>query len=640
MPTNNNILNEIIEFPSVKHFEGQSFFMPDYQRGYRWTEREVLDLLNDWNESYKDNPDNPYFMQPIVVKQRKDGSWEVVDGQQRLTTVLLILQALGEMGQYKIMYQVLDRSEENVADINKCQTTDDINLFHMNQAYKTAKKWIGEDAKDFSSTDNLKNFIFNNIRFLWYRADLVDDSPGEKIFQRLNIGKIELTQSELIKAIFLSEDNFAEVAVNRKEELARQWDEFEAMFQNDEFWYFLTDRKGADSPTRIEFLLGIIPQIYPKLFESNDDIDSKDGLFRAYYSVYRKDKCRLLQIWGKAVDFMDIARQWYEDVDLYHLIGFKIIDDRGSGQSLLKIFSEWNNNRTVSEFMTECLIKEIVDKHSAAFENKASKVYGHAKKGGGWDDKKREAFGPLLLSNILHVLRQNKTHKNNSDYAQGIFYKFPFHLFKKQIKDMGNGWDVEHIASATDNELEDVKAQREWICSAYLSLTDKDRKEFDEEQKENISKFFKNDKRNTDTSDMDVFKKLYEYLSAHLHIEHDAFSDEQKNKISNYVLLDSSTNRTYKNAIFPTKRQHIKDKERRILKYAEWSDTAGIIIREKMAKSAFVPPCTKDVFMKTYSNVVSNSMAWTLNDADEYAVYLAELFDWFKKIYYSSIKTK
>ena len=629
MPIDNK--KEIIAFHTITDFEGESFFIPDYQRGYRWNEREVLDLLNDWNDFYKDNRGSSYFMQPIVVKLRETGSWEVVDGQQRLTTVLLILQALDKIGKYTISYKVLDKSEENVANIKNCSNTDDINLFHMKQAYDTAKNWIGEDAKNFGSKECLSDFILKNISFLWYRADKADDNTGEQIFQRLNIGKIELTQSELIKALFLSDDNFVRDAVNRKEEFAHQWDEFEAMFQNDEFWYFLTDRKGADSPTRIEFLLETIPQLYPEII-SKEDIESKDGLFRAYYSVYRSDRKKLQQIWDKAIEFMDITRMWYEDVTLYHLIGFKIIDDRNGGQALLNIFREWNNNRTVSSFIADYLVNGIVEKHTPAFKDNAGKVYGRAENEG-WKDEKRAAYGPLLLSNILQVLRQNKTHENNPDYAQGIFYKFPFHLFKKQIKGDGIGWDVEHVTSATDNELEDVKAQREWICSAYLSLADEERAAFNEAQKENINQFFKKGNDHTDTAD--IFGVIYKDLAGRLGIDgSEKFSVEQKNKISNYVLLDYSTNRTYKNAIFPTKRQHIRNKENGKLMTAKWNTKSQTIeVSEAPAESAFVPPCTKDVFMKTYSNVVSNSMAWTPDDAESYACYLTELFNWFKEKY-------
>jgi len=89
------ILNpeETLGFHNVSDFKGENFFIPDYQRGYRWEAQQVNDLLNDLSFFYKESPGESYSMQPIVVK-RKDDKWEVVDGQQRLTTVLLVLQAL------------------------------------------------------------------------------------------------------------------------------------------------------------------------------------------------------------------------------------------------------------------------------------------------------------------------------------------------------------------------------------------------------------------------------------------------------------------------------------------------------------------------------------------------------------------
>lgn len=631
MPISNR--DEPIAFHSISDFSNESFFIPDYQRGYRWTQREVSDLLNDWNDFHKDSPNGSYFMQPIVVKRLEDDRWEVVDGQQRLTTVLLILQALDKKAGYNITYKALDRSSEYIADIKRCGNSDDINLFHMSQAYHVAREWIRTNAYSFGSANELAEFILNDIRFLWYRADLVDTSPGEQIFQRLNIGKIELTQSELIKALFLSDDNFKDDAVNRKEEVARQWDEFEAIFQNDEFWYFLTDRKGSESPTRIEFLLGMMPQIHSGMFEqeetSPENLNSRDGLFRAYYSVFRKNKKQFGRIWDLAVNFMDITRLWYEDVDLYHLVGFRIIDCK----SIPDLIKAWNGS-VASDFMTNDLIAPIVSRYIDPFD--VEKPYGSPNANGGWNDKKGEAKGTLLLSNVLHVLRQNKSHKENRNYAQGIFYKFPFHLYKKQNKRSGYGWDVEHIASATDNDLENVKAQREWICSACLSLPKNKLEAFNEACGDHLRTFFSNETPNDYSEDESVFVKLYETLTEQLGIDaRQTMSQEAKNKISNFVLLDSATNRGYKNAIFPTKRQHVKDKECGMLKIAQWNkDDKKIVISKQEVESAFVPPCTKDVFMKTYSNVVSNSMAWTPSDAAEYANYLTDLFDWFKRKYY------
>src|SRR5579862_7460608 len=71
----------------------ESFFVPSYQRGYRWTERQVMDLLDDvWefqSKSQEQDKASFYCLQPVVVKMRDSGDWELIDGQQRLTTILL-----------------------------------------------------------------------------------------------------------------------------------------------------------------------------------------------------------------------------------------------------------------------------------------------------------------------------------------------------------------------------------------------------------------------------------------------------------------------------------------------------------------------------------------------------------------------
>src|SRR6185436_9981728 len=62
------------------------FYVPAYQRGYRWGKDEVRKLLDDIWESR----DKSYYLQPVVVKKYDGDEWELVDGQQRLTTLFLI----------------------------------------------------------------------------------------------------------------------------------------------------------------------------------------------------------------------------------------------------------------------------------------------------------------------------------------------------------------------------------------------------------------------------------------------------------------------------------------------------------------------------------------------------------------------
>jgi uncharacterized protein with ParB-like and HNH nuclease domain len=121
-----------LELKSIEDLQDMSFFIPAYQRGYRWTTRQVEDLLDDIAEFISNGAKGIYCIQPLVVVERKDadvierikqaddidtikkllkGMWEVVDGQQRLTTIKLIQYGLG-MSSYTIEYETRQGSAE------------------------------------------------------------------------------------------------------------------------------------------------------------------------------------------------------------------------------------------------------------------------------------------------------------------------------------------------------------------------------------------------------------------------------------------------------------------------------------------------------------------------------------------------
>ena len=78
------------------------FFIPDYQRGYRWSAKQVTELLEDIDAFEPNNSASIYCIQPLVVKNQnassvddgKNAVWEVIDGQQRLTTIHIQLNAI------------------------------------------------------------------------------------------------------------------------------------------------------------------------------------------------------------------------------------------------------------------------------------------------------------------------------------------------------------------------------------------------------------------------------------------------------------------------------------------------------------------------------------------------------------------
>ena len=132
--------NGIIALKTVNEILGMNFFIPDYQRGYRWEPRQAKELLDDILAfSKKAGEEEIYCIQPLVVCSNIDkqkvledcknattideiaqiikGSWRVVDGQQRLTTIFLILSYLGFNGKYELKSETRQNSQDFLKNI-------------------------------------------------------------------------------------------------------------------------------------------------------------------------------------------------------------------------------------------------------------------------------------------------------------------------------------------------------------------------------------------------------------------------------------------------------------------------------------------------------------------------------------------
>ncbi|HRS05156.1 MAG TPA: DUF262 domain-containing protein, partial [Treponema sp.] len=212
----------------------KNFSIPSYQRGYRWTTRQVEDLLEDildFQKKLNKQPGEFYCLQPLVVKKLSQTEYEVIDGQQRLTTLYLILLYFEDLIKmtfrkvknewYKINYGTRKDFINSSFNDNNSEYIDN---YYISDARKFIKEWIDKKVsndelniveylntilkKDIRAVDQQDIDIANNVRFIWYEIT-EENLPGSAIFTRINMGKIPLTNSELIKALFF---------INEKEE--------------------------------------------------------------------------------------------------------------------------------------------------------------------------------------------------------------------------------------------------------------------------------------------------------------------------------------------------------------------------------------------------------------------------------------
>jgi hypothetical protein len=250
---------------TIGEVRGQ-FFVPGYQRGYRWSPEDVRHLLDDIAESNGED----YSLQPVVVKFHQsaehggDAQWELIDGQQRLTTLYLILGYMRrELGQglgapYTLRYETRDGSQQYLDTLEEWEHLWNIDYFHMFAAYQAIDAWFAQHGDIYQRNHmaaRLHGFLFNSVRVIWYEAPAhIDAIP---LFTRLNVGRIPLTDAELVKAALLS--GVRSESPERALEIAAQWDGIERDLHHPDIWAFVAGRGGAASaeryPTRISLLL-------------------------------------------------------------------------------------------------------------------------------------------------------------------------------------------------------------------------------------------------------------------------------------------------------------------------------------------------------------------------------------------------
>lgn len=127
-------MSNYIDLLQINKLIKEKFVIPTYQRGYRWDEQQVTDLLNDVYEFMdKGNIQNGeyYCLQPIVVKKREDGKYDVIDGQQRLTTILIIQKYLGKRT-YCIEYESRSGSREFLENISNYAEDEEMRNVYKN----------------------------------------------------------------------------------------------------------------------------------------------------------------------------------------------------------------------------------------------------------------------------------------------------------------------------------------------------------------------------------------------------------------------------------------------------------------------------------------------------------------------------
>lgn len=534
-----------------------NFYVPNYQRGYRWGKTEVEILLNDINEyggkTKKTDNDN-YCLQPIVVRNLGD-KYELIDGQQRLTTLYLIYVYMNKVSngfmsepRFSLSYETRNESVNFLKNPDETKCNDNIDFFFIYNAYKTIEDWFLQKEKLQSTLTNINKYFDECVKIIWY--EVPDTENSIDLFTRLNIGKIPLTSSELVKALFLKDES--ENAI-RQEELSLEWDNMEKELHNEKFWGFLTNSDTDNYPTRIDLVLDLISR------KHYGDKETYRTFF--YFDNELKSGKSLENVWDKILHNFLTLKEWFSNHEFYHKIGYLIASN---SKNLIDILCDYAD-KSKTEFR-QYLDKNI--KESINFKKAYNELdYEHDYK----DIKKL-----LLLFNIESV-RQIDDKKR----------RFPFGRHKKE------NWSLEHVHAQHSEGLKTNEKIVEWLKAHIKSLQSIGGHDDLISNMEQLAKSIEDNPKTPKVRER--FDPLQQQVVNELSPPGE--DSEYIHLLSNMALLSSGQNSAVSNYAFDAKRN---------------------LILEMDKNGVYIPFCTKMVFLKYYSADDTNLHFWGKSDRDAY----------------------
>jgi hypothetical protein len=452
--------NELVLKP-ISALLDESFYIPAYQRGYRWTKRQVTELLDDIKEFQQQAEDGSreafYCLQPIVVKKHGD-AWELVDGQQRLTTIFIILTYLKDImvflkkERYSLSYETRENSAEFLQDIDISRSKENIDFFHICEAKKAIDEWFekqdGTYQIDFLQTLIKDDVAGKNVKVIWYQINEAVDATA--VFTRLNVGKIPLVNAELVKALFLKSSNFegnGDAARHLQQlSISQEWDTIEKHLQDDAFWFFISNSELQSN--RIEFVLNLAAREL-----SADGIQPNDSLktFLQFNQLFMDKQKDVVLEWLKVKQCFMTLEEWFNDRALFHLIGYLVTQDIRISQ----LFELSKSSKTKYEFR-QTLITLIFSKlfPSSEFDSLSLDTISEELEQLSYHSGNGKLKPVLLLFNIASLLANPKTNS-----------RFQFERFKS------DNWDIEHIRSVASEMPSSKDKQKVWLNNVidYIS---------------------------------------------------------------------------------------------------------------------------------------------------------------------------
>lgn len=650
---------------------GMHFNIPYYQRGYRWESKQVLDLLEDLFEFQQSHPKQNQFycLQPLVTCRNNTFNdinfivFDVIDGQQRLTTLFLLIEYLG-MGSFELRYErAVKKGEDlrlwdngklcysNLQSISDEDMKANPDYFYMSQAMLCIDNWFKEKIKQYPRIKRMFEDVLSNpnymkgskpfyemdedlnadqpdVRFIWYE----DDSSGGgsiSTFKRLNYGKTPLTATELIKALLLQCDVYDPDRRAEMKQIAfrmsTEWDAMEKALQNDFMWSMLHPQK-YDRASRIDLVLSFVARD----LEENHGIEVNslrkdrdyDYLVFNKYIENEKQKNRpyhdvVKELWTNIQDTYSVFRSWFEDREYYHLTGMYLTLLGQTPDEHLKTLRHLVNKfksherKSYINFLKKEKIGSLIRFDESRFEETEEASFDNLYYG---------KFSDTIVR-ILFVYNVDATMKNVQDRAY-----FPFRFYQ----DTKPSLEHIHPQHLHDEDIDFITRCR-WFRDKCAELDGKNVKdevwaavkelngvlllspEEESEKKSDAAKKSLKEKAELYNKNEYHYRQLLKVIDSHF--DELADIDEMElHRISNLALVDNITNIRLGNGLILAKRavlQRLSD---------EYNSSHG-------KAGACIYNGTWKVFNKEYTAKATDLQFWTKEDRNNYLEHLKTVYN-------------
>lgn len=541
----------------------------------------------------------------------------------------------------EIFLEIDKNSDDNLSDKYK----DKMELYYISKAFACIKNWFEPSQKNEKKKsndeevkrreDSIYKVLFDDgSKSCFYVYELEDDADEKKIFQNINQGRISLSSSELIKPLFLgsifeSDDDVdkysfvntrdgygifipivkikeKQALINLQKTIAQEWNNIETCFLHNEFYYFICPQK-ARSANRMDFLFEIAKNRYNECNRTTFDI---------FYDELKTNEGerlidRILSVWNDIVKCFNRLQKAYYDYDAYHLIGYCNTQKKIDISNILSNYCLEKNN-----------IQQLKDEVKRKIKSDINYV-GLYKEDGNIGDEKNgnKAYEDLDYNQDKDEIKRILLLHNLQAYSSSNI-RFPFDKYND-----GREYDIEHI-HAKANDKADKKSRIEWFKKNFLDLKEyesffekKDNKE-DKNEAVKLFKAFLNEvnKEQDEKKRAELFEKLLkcdcdkEYCRlvdnddtfkelVNISYSYKEGDDEVDDSLRNLCLLDRTTNRSYGNSLFITKRKIILNK----CKNKDFNQLPLFL-------------CTERIFLKYYSDLDkdNNLNFWSESNRQDY----------------------